>query len=947
MSHGSRGLSRLAAAVAVALVLAGCGGGGGGTRTDPPPQGPPPTPPLPPPPPPPGPPVVLPPEPAYSHHLSWTNAGPAHEAGLDGSGIRIGVIDSGVNRDHPALAGRVVANLTYIDPRRNDLSVDDVVGHGTAVAQVIAGRPFGRWPGGLAPGAEIVSARIISDSPPDDDGSGRGNEINGPLGIGPIHDDLIARGARILNNSWGGLYWTNLAVTAQIAAEYRPFIVDHGGLVVFSTGNSGFDDPSDTAALPSQAGSGGSRPAADLERGWLAVAALSDESPEQLAYYSNACGVAMDYCLVAPGTVVVTGTDDPPDAPEYWRWSGTSFAAPIVSGAAALVWEAFPYFDNDLVRQTLLGTATDLGAPGVDAVFGHGRLDVGAAALGPARLDWGDVRVRFDEITSTWGNALSGDGAVVKDGSGTLVLEREAGNAGGIQVLGGTVDARAGIAGDVRIGSAGRLVMSRGADGDIDNAGRLEVPSGGSGPGAEETVTAGDFRQRAGATLAVELGQVLRVGGHALLEGGTLHVMGLAPHFTTTDREWILGAGDGITGRFDALSWADTLFLEGTLDYGENDIWLDITRLDVAATVRKFASASPATLSSAERVERAFRRLDALVAQASDADPELLRVAGAFQRIGDEAAAKAALDSLSGAGHARATSLALDTLDMGRRALASRFGNGEQAAGPVAWKQALGRGGATGFAGGDHALDGWLMGREDRSGDLVAGFAFGEAVALERFGVAGERSRERMAMAQLYAGRRSGDAYALVQAGAGRFDRGIERSLFAGEAARDGIFSRYGGNYASLGIEWGRRFALGGLELTPYLGASHDTLRTEAFEETGGAGFALQVEAGELERSQAIAGLRLERGWRGTTLRAWGEWQQTLRADGFDVLATFTGIDSWAPLPMADAAKSGGLLGVGAEAPLGRHGWLSFGFDQRFGPRGDERMARIEYVLAF
>src|SRR5690606_17411354 len=128
--------------------------------------------------------------------------------------------------------------------------------------------------------------------------------------------------------------------------EYRPFIVDHGGLVVFSTGNSGFADPSDTAALPSQAGTGGSRPAADLERGWLAVAALDAVDPAQLAVYSNACGVAMRYCLAAPGTVIFTDADSAPDAPDYLRGSGTSFAAPIVSGAAALVWEAFPYFDN-------------------------------------------------------------------------------------------------------------------------------------------------------------------------------------------------------------------------------------------------------------------------------------------------------------------------------------------------------------------------------------------------------------------------------------------------------------------------------------------------------------------------------------------------------------------------------------------------------------------------
>src|SRR5690606_40936492 len=124
---------------------------GGGTRPSPPPLAPPPTTPPEPPPP-----TVQDPDPAYSRHLAWTGADSAHDLGLTGAGIRIGIVDSGVNRDHPAMRDdRVVANLTYIDARTNNLQVDDVVGHGTAVAQIAAGMPFGRWPGGIAPGAEI------------------------------------------------------------------------------------------------------------------------------------------------------------------------------------------------------------------------------------------------------------------------------------------------------------------------------------------------------------------------------------------------------------------------------------------------------------------------------------------------------------------------------------------------------------------------------------------------------------------------------------------------------------------------------------------------------------------------------------------------------------------------------------------------------------------------
>ncbi|MCW5581823.1 MAG: S8 family serine peptidase [Luteimonas sp.] len=858
----------------------------------------------------------------------------------------MGIVDSGVNRNHPALRGRVLANLAYISSSSNNLSVDDVVGHGTAVAQIAAGKPFGQWPGGIAPGAGIVSARIISDKPPVDDGSGQGNEVNGALGLATVHRDLINRGVRIMNNSWGGLYWTNPAATAPIAAEYRPFIMDHGGLVVFSTGNAGRADPSDMAALPSQVGSGGSLPAADLERGWLAVAALDADDPSRLAAYSNACGVAMHYCLVAPGTVVVTGTNDAPTSPEYWRWSGTSFSAPIVSGAAALVWEAFPYFSNDLVRQTLLGTATDLGEPGVDAVFGHGSLDIAAAILGPARLDWGDLLVRFDGITSVWRNDLSGAGALLKDGTGTLVIDAGTANAGGLVVRGGTLRAERTVTGDVRVGEAGTFAIGTralGANvvGNVDNAGRVDVIGHGSNHSMSSIV--GDYLQHEGATLAFDLGQGLAVTGTATIEGGNVHVRGVKPSYTAASRELLIEAAEGLDGRFDALTWASSLFLQGSLDYDATRLWLDITRLDVSAAAKSLPGIDAAGLSAARRIEAAFERID----RQGGASDDFLRVAGAFQQIGDAGQARSALGSLSGASHARAASRALDAIDMSRRALSTRFGAAASGDGIRTWRQILGRGGETGFAGGTHALDGWLLGREHGIGHTVAGFAFGEARVDDRTGGGGERSRERQTMAEFYAGQRFGDGYTMARMGTGRFDRAIQRHLFAGNAERSGVSGAYAGGYATLAVEAGWRQQLAGVSLTPYLGAERSWLRSDAFEEVGGAGFGLRGEAGESSRTQAIAGLRAALDWRGTQLRAYSEWQQTLAASGFDVQASFTGIDSWSPLPLADAARSGGLFGVGLDAPLTRRSALLLEVDQRFGPRGGERMASMRYVLGF
>ena len=942
--QGTQLLSRLSLGLAIALALGACGGGGGGTRPDPPPLAPPP---APPPPEPPEPPVVETPDPAYGEHLDWTGAGAAHDAGLDGAGIRIGVIDSGVNRSHPALAGRVVANLTYLDPARNNLDVDDVVGHGTAVAQIIAGQPFGRWPGGIAPGAEIVSARIISDEPPEDDGSGEGNEVSGALGLAPIHRDLIDRGVRIMNNSWGGLYWNNPAATAPIAAEYRPFIIDHGGLVVFSAGNSGFDDPSDTSALPSQAGTGGSRPAADLERGWLAVVALAAGNPSGLAGYSNACGVAMRYCLAAPGTVVVTGTDDPPDAPEYWYGSGTSFAAPIVSGAAALVWEAFPWFDNDLVRQTLLGTATDIGQPGVDDVFGYGRLDIARAVAGPARLDWGDLAADFDAITSTWGNVLEGEGALVKRGSGTLVLDAPARNAGGIRVEEGALHARLDVSGDVAVAPDAGFGLGTAVGGDLDNRGRVDLLDREGAGAAMQSLVGGRYVQSADAVLALDIGQSLAAGSASI--DGTLHVRGVLDGYTRADRETVVSTTLGLDGSFDALTWADSLFLEATLGYDDFAAWLDIERADVAAAARKMAGIGAVALSSAQRVENAFAGIDRANAGASGGvGDDVLRLAGDFQAIGDEATAIAAFDSLSGESHSLAATLAFDAADMGRRALSTRLGQLRSAAAAGAWKQALGGNGAgTGIAGGRFQLDGWLMGSDRaHANGLVSGFAFGRTQAEGWIGRNRDRSRDRQTRASLYLGRLSGEGYAMAQLAAGRFDRDIERRLFAGGADRSGVFSAYSGQHASLGIEAGRHQRLGEWRLTSYLGADHVRLRSDGFEERG-SGFALRADPATLARTQATAGLRASRDWRDLRLRAWSEWQQTLHASGFDVQASFTGIDSWAPLPMADAARSGGLVGLGLDAWIGRGGRLSLDFDQRFGPRGSERMGSLRYALGF
>jgi autotransporter-associated beta strand protein len=952
-----RGVTRSLLAVAVATTLAGglaaCGGGGGGNLKSGSPASPPVSPPPPPPPPPPTsppPPPLI--EPEIYAHLSLTHAMDHDREGYTGAGYRIGVVDTGVNRNHPALAGRVAANLVYVGSRDNDLSVDDNVGHGTTVAQLAAGQAVGSWPGGVAPGATILSARIISDESPEDDGSGEGNEVTGALGLKSIHQDLVDRGMRIMNNSWGGLYWTEPAATAAIADEYRFFIQDHDGLVVFATGNESRPDPTDMASLPSQPGPDGTTPAADLERGWLAVAALDTSDTSRLMYYSNACGLAKNYCLVAPGTVAYTGYDDTAGKTTYWYGSGTSFAAPLVSGAAAVVWEKFPYFTNDLVRQTLLGTATDLGAAGPDEVFGYGLLDVGKALRGPAKFDWGDVTAAVTG-ESAWTNNITGDGGLIKQGAGTLTL----GNPdidvaldyrGDTRIQGGTLK----IVGNlnyskVYIEAGGRLAGTPWVHTDLTNAGVMQVDV--EQAGSPGTSVQANYVQKAGGRLSLVLGYGhLGVSGTATIEGGDVHVAGVRDGYTWQAREYVLTANGGITGRFDGLTAASGIFLDATLGYSATQAWMDITRLDVTAAAMSRADITPAAIGAAQRVEEAFDGIDAQQGRGEGAISDgFIRIAGEFQRTASATAAAMSLRSLSGEVHASAAAATYHTLDRGRRALSSRFddlASGSRRAG--GWMEALG-GAASLGSDADAQVDGWLAGHDvGLDGAMVAGLAFGESRTDSRIDGLVDRSRERQTQAQAYLGRQWNQAYLMGQFGAGQWQRQIDRELLLG-ASRYGMHSDYDGDFAVAGLEAGYRFDGVAGSLVPYLGTEHTLVRSDGFYEDGAAGFGLRSGASTSSRTQAIAGLRAGRDWQRFSLSGYAEWQQTLASDGLELSASFVGVDAWSPLAASNPALSGGMFGLSATAWLDTHSTLALGYDQRFGPRGAASLVSLKYAFGF
>ena len=888
------------------------------------------------------------------------NAGASLAAGARGAGVGIGILDTGVRRNHPQLSPRVTYNEFYLNSPPNNPNVDYVKEHGTWVALTAAGSAVGRWPGGVAPAATIVSGRFLSDVSPPDDGSGQGNEVSTADASGfaafldDVHADLHAHGARVINNSWGGVYFEDDASgAAAMAAGYTDFILNRNGLIVFANGNYGRDDryradPSDTSSLPTLA------PSFGLERGWLTVAALDPDNPTQLLPFSQYCGRSMNYCLSAPGSVYVVGASPPDgndqttDDDKVYRVQGTSFAAPLVSGAAAAVWSMFPYFNNDLVRQTILGTAKDIGAPGVDQVFGWGLLDVGKAVNGPANFAWGDVSVSFTG-NSVWRNPIIGSGGLVKGGSGTLTLA-EAGNfTGATRVDAGGLDVRKGLRSNLTIANGATVWGSGVFGGNVSNSGRFY--SGASSPAS----ISGNFIQSSTGNLGVWLGSSLRVTGSATLDG-QMSILGVKSGYTTTSKETLLNAIGGVTGTFSSLRSASNVFLDASLAYDPNNVFLNINRINVANAVAGM-SLSTITQVSAARVESAMSAIDGQLAGNLPVGigAAFIDAAGALQQSTSIANADVSLRSLSGQLHGASAAMTFDAIDAGRRALTGRLdavSHAPQAAG--GWVRDLSSGGTLAQAGFDSVgIDaaGEMIGNDWRIGsNAIVGVAMNRLEQSSWLSEFGDRSRGRQRELQLYAAAWRGDWHAQAQLASGSFQRQMQRNLLLG-AMQDAVATQLSGDYMGASGEIGRRFDAGGIALTPYIGSQVVQIGNDGFDEGGASGFGLRANAWDSRRWQGFAGLRATRGWRvgDVDLRAdaRAEWQRTLSARGFAFDASYGGLEQWAPLQGIGLADHGNLIGAGLSANVGNRATFRFDLSRRSSPMGDNALASLQAFWRF
>jgi membrane-anchored mycosin MYCP len=283
-----------------------------------------------------------------------------------GAGVKVAIIDSGVDGQHPDLKGAVVGGTDVSgsgDPN-GQKSIGAKAEHGTLVATLLAGR--GHAPAdpsaspsastgpsvgpdgivGVAPEAEILSVSAWLGSP---NPAGKTDQVQIPEAVRWAVDN----GAKVINISLGSTSpdWPQSWDAAFLYAEQKDVVI------VAAAGNriGGNIQVGAPATIP----------------GVLTVAGLDQNRTASVDASSQGISIGVS----APAEKLVGGLP----GGSYEDWAGTSGSAPIVSGVAALIRSKWPDMSAKQVINRIVSTAQDAGAPGKDPIYGYGILNAEAA----------------------------------------------------------------------------------------------------------------------------------------------------------------------------------------------------------------------------------------------------------------------------------------------------------------------------------------------------------------------------------------------------------------------------------------------------------------------------------------------------------------------------------------------------------------------------------------
>ncbi|UJE02046.1 autotransporter outer membrane beta-barrel domain-containing protein [Serratia plymuthica] len=944
--------------------------------------------------------------------LGAIHAEQAYAAGYTGKGVKLGIFDQPVYAQHPEFAspGKVINLVTtgireYTDPyipvKKGDafrydgtpsVDSDGTLGsHGTHVGGIAAGNRDGGEMHGVAFNAQIISAE--NGDPGPEDGIILGND-------GAVYqagwDALIASGARIINNSWGiGItekfdeggkdpaypHFTLADAQKQFDQIKQILGTKAGGayqgaidaarsgiVTIFAAGNDyNLNNPDAMAGLAYFV--------PEIAPNWLSVASLQDPNNSgdySISTFSSRCGYTASFCVAAPGSKVyssiIEGNSLENLTTGYAKYSGTSMAAPHVAGSIAVLMERFPYMTGAQVASVLKTTTVDMGAPGIDALFGWGMIDLGKAIRGPgmfvteqdipeefrvsgaygpeqfvvnlpgigAVLDKGKPTERVcDDIhcgLDVWSNAISGHGGLTKQGIGTLVLTGANTYAGPTLINEGLLAINGSVTSAVTVQNAGIL-------GGSGSVGALTARRGGTvapGNSIGTLNVANNVSFEPGSRYAVEVapnGQSDRIhsGGSATIGGGEVAVsLESSPNLLSQSEVRsllgqqynILTADQGVSGQFDSVA-PNYLFLGTGLSYQPNQVTLNVGRNDTS-----FASVAQT------HNERA-------VAAAADALAAGNPVYESILNAGSAGEARQAFRQLSGQIHADIASAQVNDSRYLREALNGRLRQAEGLATAPdiksdeggawaqllgAWDHASGDANATGYQASTYGV---LLGLDSAlADDWRLGVATGYTRTSLDGGYGSNADSDNYHLA-VYGGKQFGEL-ALRAGGAYTWHRiDTSRSVNYGTQS-DRETAKYSARTEQVFAEAGYSVKAGWVNLEPFANLAYINFQNNGISEDGGAA-ALHGDKQHTDATVSTLGLRADTEWQASkttsvALRSELGWQHQYGGLERGTGLRFNGGSSPFVVNSVSASRDGAVLKASAEVAVNKNATLSLGY---------------------
>lgn len=840
---------------------------------------------------------------------------PTETVSYNGSTVKVGILDSDFSDpavDQAAISARY-PGIEYV-PRVKDGSSSK---HGEEVLEVLMDTNKGRTIGKAK--FKAIAASIGSGGLDPKDGQVKPNI--------ETYRRVFARfdsnqKVKVINQSFGGEREVEKAPYANIRNTYftddtEPFVPyfenkvnNEGGLFVWAAGNRigktetnpGLDmnSVSEEAGLPYLVN--------NLEKGWIAAIGIQ---PVELEEFIDTDGTkkvrkkadgklniheAKHLAYAGDNAKYWSISADDRSIPQGNRYDvGSSYAAPRVSRAAALVAEKFDWMTADQVRQTLFTTTddTELDASlaGVanaekrrrvetypDRKYGWGMLNQERALKGPgAFMDvtkYGNTRIFNADIpsgkVSYFENKIFGSGGLVKSGEGTLHLTNDNSYAGGSAVNGGTLEIHKIHSSEVTVNAAGKLVLHPKAligyntfsssiintvnpqnittDTNLKNKGTVEV-------NGTTAIIGGDYIAYKGSVTTFNSGAKFNVLGNIKVEDGTVKVLS-DNYVTTQGSSNTIMEGKSFEGN---IANVETNGMRtANVEVKDGKVVATLSRQNPSEYLGENAEASSKNV--AENVEKVFEDLDQKVMSGTATKEEVLM--GATVQSMSTMGFTSATEMMSGEIYASAQALTFSQAQNVNRDLSNRlsgldnFKNSNKDS--EVWFSVLGSAGKLrrdGYASADTRVTGGQFGADTKfSPTTTLGVALNYSYAKADFNRYAGESKSDMVGVSLY-GKQDlpYGFYTAGRLGLSHISSKVERELLTstGDTVTGKI--NHHDKMLSAYVELGKKFGW----FTPFIGYSQDYLRRGNFDESE-ASWGIKADKKNYRTSNFLVGARAE-----------------------------------------------------------------------------------------